>query len=452
MRVATFLLKRGLHLGLCGVMLFSAAAQVQSQTPFQAQPSVLKMRADGPDAAALGQEQGYKSCAQALFKPECRVGAWSASVSANSRFAVKPSANPWPLPDHEAPPPISWRWGLLSKNIDDFMDATQTTGLLIIHKGKVVAERYQYDRKPGMPMRSFSMAKTFTAMLVGIAHGKGLIRSLDDKASDYWPEIADSAYGQTTIRNLLRMSSGVPFKELYTWTPDDDNWVWGQVLYNPSNANSAFRIPEYLNGKKERGVEQGQRFHYASIETEILGRVLRRATGKTVTALTEEWLWQPMGAQDRAHWHASTTDGAEGVAGSLNASLRDYGRFGMLLANDGFRVGAGAGDGAGVEVIPREFVLDATDVSRQPAGFKPRVATPYFGYGYQVWLQPNKTRTFALQGIHGQSMLIQPANQIVIVQTSANMKPSGQQDMQPYRYRAAFWAGVLRSLGGDVGE
>jgi CubicO group peptidase (beta-lactamase class C family) len=340
------------------------------------------------------------------------------------------------------------------------MDATQTTGLLIIHKGKVVAERYQYDRKPGMPMRSFSMAKTFTAMLVGIANGKGLIRSLDDKASDYWPEIADSAYGQTTIRNLLRMSSGVPFKELYTWTPDDDNWVWGQVLYNPSNANSAFRIPEYLNGKKERGVEQGQRFHYASIETEILGRVLRRATGKTVTALTEEWLWQPMGAQDRAHWHASTTDGAEGVAGSLNASLRDYGRFGMLLANDGFRVGAGAGAGdgdgagagAGVEVIPREFVLDATDVSRQPPGFKPRVATPYFGYGYQVWLQPNKTRTFALQGIHGQSMLIQPANQIVIVQTSANMKPSGQQDMQPYRYRAAFWAGVLRSLGGDVGE
>ena len=107
---------------------------------------------------------------------------------------------------------------------------------------------------------------------------------------------------------------------------------------------------------------------------------------------------------------------------------------------------------AGVEVIPREFVLDATDVARQPAGFQPRVATPYFGYGYQTWLQPNKTRTFALQGIHGQSMLIQPANQIVIVLTSVNTKPSGQQDMRPYHYRAALWAGVLRSLGGDVGE
>ena len=435
---------RSILLVLFGFMLMIATGQVQAQSPFQVQSPVLKMRADGPDAAALGQEQGYKPCVQALLRPDCRVGAWSASASANSKYAIKPSANPWPLPDHEAPPQISWRWGFLNKTVDDFMDATQTTGLLIIHKGKVVAERYQYDRKPGMPMRSFSMAKTFTAMLVGIAHSKGLIRSLDDKASDYWPEIADSAYGQTTIRNLLRMSSGVPFKELYTWTPDDDNWVWGQVLYHPSNTNAPMRVNEYLNGKKTREVEQGQRFHYASIETEILGRVLRRATGKSVTSLTEEWLWQPMGAQDRAHWLASTTDGAEGVAGSFNASLRDYARFGMLLANDGMR--------DGVEIIPREFVLDATDVSKQPAGFKPRVATSYFGYGYQVWLQPNKTRTFSLQGIHGQSMLIQPANQIVIVQTSANMKPSGQQDMQPYRYRAAMWAGVLRSLGGDVGE
>ena len=287
-------------------------------------------------------------------------------------------------------------------------------------------------------------------MLVGIAHGKGHIRSLDDKASDYWPEIANSAYGQTTIRNLLRMSSGVPFRELYTWTPDDDNWVWGQVLYHPSNTNAPQRISEYLNGKTTRDIEQGQRFHYASIETEILGRVLSRSTGKSVTALTEEWLWQPMGAQDRAHWHAASTDWVEATAGGFNASLRDYGRCGMLLANDGVRVGDGAG--AGVEVIPREFVLDGTDVAKQPAGFKPRVATPYFGYGYQTWLQPNKTRTFALQGIHGQSVLVQPANQIVIVMTSVNHKPSGQQDMRPYQLRSAFWTGVLKSLGGDAGQ
>ena len=407
----------------------------------QAHAQVLKMRPDGPASKELGQEQGYKPCWQALQKPECRVGAWSAPASPSSKSTVKPSANPWPLPDHPQPPDISWRWGLFSKSVDDFMNETQTTGLLVIKNGQVVAERYQYDRKPGMPMRSFSMAKTFTSMLVGIAHSKGLIRSLDDKASDYWPEISESAYGQTTIRNLLRMSSGVPFKELYTWTPDDDNWVWGQVLYNPQNANNPSRITDYLNIKKSRDVPQGQRFHYASIETEILGRVLLRATGKTVSALTEEWLWQPMGAQDQAHWLTSTTDGAEGVAGSFNASLRDYGRFGMLLANDGSR--------DGVEIIPREYVLDATDVKRQPPGFQPRVATSYLGYGYQVWLLPNKTRTFALQGIHGQSVLVQPATQIVVVTTSVHQKPSGQQDMRPYQLRAAFWSGVLQSLGGE---
>jgi hypothetical protein len=132
------------------------------------------------------------------------------------------------------------------------MDLTQTTGLLIIKEGQVVAERYQYGRQPGMPMRSFSMAKTFTAMLVGIAHDKGLIRSLDDRAANYWPEIAASAYGQTTIRNLLRMASGVPFRELYTWTPDDDNWVWGMVLYHPSNARQPRRIEQHLLARTQR--------------------------------------------------------------------------------------------------------------------------------------------------------------------------------------------------------
>lgn len=408
----------------------------------QAQTVVRKLRADGPNAQALGQGQGYPSCPAALQQASCRVGTWSGGLSTQPRHAVEPSSTPWPLRDHPEPPPIRWRWGFLSQSVDDYMDATQTTGLLILQDGQVVAERYQYERQPGMPMRSFSMAKTFTAMLVGIAHDKGLIRSLDDRAADYWPEIAPSAYGQTTIRNLLRMASGVPFRELYTWTPDDDNWVWGQVLYHPRNARQPQRIEEHLNGRTQRDVAQGQRFHYASIETEILGRVLRRATGQSVAQLTQAWLWQPMGAEHPAHWLLSTTDGAEGVAGSFNASLRDYGRFGLLLANDGERDGQ--------TIIPREFLLDATDPMRQPAAFRPRVATPFMGYGYQTWLLPYKTRTFALQGIHGQTVYVQPASKIVMVQTAVHNTPSGRQDPLPYQYRQAMWEGVLKSLGGLV--
>lgn len=410
--------------------------------PLQAQEAIHQSRAGGPNAPSLGQAQGYPSCVRALVEASCRVGTWSGGLGTELRSPVQPSATPWPLHDHPAPPPVRWRWGLLSQSIGDYMDATQTTGLLILQNDQIVAEHYQYDRQPGMPMRSFSMAKTFTAMLVGIALDKGLIRSLDDKALDYWPEIAASAYGQTTLRNLLRMASGVPFRELYTWTADDDNWVWGQVLYHPRNANQPQRIEEYLVARKQREAEQGQRFHYASIETEILGRVLRRATGQSIAQLTEAWLWQPMGAEHPAHWQRSSTDGAEGTAGSFNASLRDYGRFGLLLAHDGQR--------GEHRIIPRTYVLEATDAQKQPPAFRPRVATPFMGYGYQTWLLPYKTRTFALQGIHGQTIYVQPDSKIVMVQTAVHTAASGRQDARPYQYRQALWEGVLKSLGGQV--
>ncbi len=397
-------------------------------------------RPDGPDAERLGMKQGYPVCAQALTRPECRVGTWSANEKVAASSLVSPSDDPMPLPRWEDAPAISYRWGFSSKTLDDFMADTKTTGLMVIKDGRVVAERYQYGRQPDMRFRSFSMAKTFTAMLVGIAHGKGLIRSLDDKAADYWPEIAPSAYGQTTIRNLLRMSSGVPFRELYTWTPDDDIWLWGRVLFLPENRNRPEKIAEYLNTKTTREVEQGQRFKYATIETEILGRVLSRAAGMSITQITQEWLWKPMGAESEARWLLAGADQGEGTGGSFNATLRDYARFGVLLANDGLRGHA--------QIIPREFLLDATDAARQPAAFRPRHATPGMGYGYQTWIAPFKERTFALQGIHGQHIMVQPKSGIVMVQTSVNDQPSGRQDGRPYQMRDALWMGVLKSLGG----
>ena len=148
-----------------------------------------------------------------------------------------------------------------------------------------------------------------------------------------------------------------------------------------------------------------------------------------------------MGAEHRAHWLVSSTDGAEGTGGSFNATVRDYARLGLLLAQDG-RIGDR-------QIVPKEFLLDATDLKRQPAAFQPRRATPYLGYGYQVWLLPMKERTFVLQGIHGQAIFVQPKSGIVLVQTSANDWPSGRQDFVPYQLRDAFWRGVLASLGGS---
>ena len=400
------------------------------------------MRADGPDADRMGYKDGYPSCIEALAKTSCRVGTWSSNHRVQRSVKVHPTAIASALVHHPSPPPVSWRWGLFAQSIDDFMDKTKTTGLMILKDGQVVAERYQYDRKPGMPMRSFSMAKTVTALLIGTAQARGYIASLDDQAAAYWPEIAESAYGQTSLRDLLRMSSGVPYRELYTWTPDDDNWVWGRLLFAPENRTQPQKIEAFLRSKTSRDAQPGTRFHYATIETEILGRVLRKATGKSIAELTEDWLWKPMGAEHEAYWLVSTTDGAEGAGGSFNASLRDYARLGLLMAQDG-RMGD-------KQIVPREFLLDATEVQRQPAAFHPRRATPYLGYGYQVWLLPMKTRTFVLQGIHGQAVFVQPSSGIVFVQTSANDWPSGRQDVVPYQLRDAFWRGVLTSLGGSV--
>ncbi len=420
-------------LGVVLMLLLTAQAWATDQ---------VKLNPSGPDAERLGEAQGFPVCPGALMKPECRVGTWSANERDGLTDIVRALGTVMPLPLMRDPPKISYQQA--AKTIDDYLAEAKVTGLMVLKDGQIVLERYQYGRRPEMRFRSFSMAKTFTAMLVGIAHQRGMIRSLDDKVADYWPEIASSAYGQTTIRNLLFMGSGVPFKELYTWTDGDDNWVWGQVLYAQKNRRMPEVVSEFLNTKTTRNHEQGSRFHYASIETEILGRVLRRATGKTVTKLTEGWIWTPMGAESDARWLLSTTDLSEATGGGLNATLRDYARFGVLLANDGRR-----GD---QQIIPLDFLMDATDQSRLPRNFRPRIATPFYGYGYQTWVFPMKERTFALQGIHGQVIYIQPATKIVMVQTSVFDRAGGTQDPTAWRRTLDLWYGVLRSLGGRINE
>lgn len=407
-------------------------------------PEQVLRNPSGPDAQRMGQAKSYPTCVEALTKMECRVGTWSAQDQVSRTGLVLPSARPMPLPLMKNPPEITFRSGLSSKTVDDYLQETKATGLIVLKDGQIVLERYQYDRSPEMRFRSFSMAKTFTAMLVGIAHQKGFIKSLDDRVSDYWPQIGRSVYGQTSIRNLLRMGSGAPFRELYTWTPDDDIWVWGRVLHAAENRSQPEKVDDYLNSKTQREIEQGARFKYATIETEILGRVLARATGRTVSQLTQEWLWGPMGAESEARWVLASTDSAESTGGGFNATLRDYARFGVLLANDGQRDGS--------PIIPIDFLLDATDANRVPMAFKPKMATSFYGYGYQTWIFPMKERTFALQGIHGQVIFVQPASKIVMVQTSAFDYASGRQDNAPWQRMTALWRGVLQSLGGNATE
>ena len=391
-----------------------------------------------PDEMALGKAQGYPvgpSRAQSGQMPY-RVGSWSAldRVPGVKVAPVQRGDTVSALPPAASAPEIRYRHRNIRYTLDDYLERQRITGLLIVKDGQILVERYRYGRTEDARFLSFSMAKSVTSLLVGIAQARGVIASLDDPASKYVAALAGSGYGDTSVRDLLRMSSGLTFTERYDGQDDI-------ARLSRSVATGTPAVVELLRSIADRHSAAGRKFVYASSETEVLGRVLTAATGRSLAALTQEWLWQPLGAERDAFW-CTDTAGQESAYYCFSAALRDWGRLGWMLARDG-RVGER-------EIVPREYLLDATDARRQPAAFQPYRATPFFGYGYQFWLHPSAERTFAMQGVHGQSILVQPASGIVIVQTAVYAGASGALDPDAYAERGSFWLGVLDSLGGST--
>jgi CubicO group peptidase (beta-lactamase class C family) len=182
------------------------------------------------------------------------------------------------------------------------------------------------------------MAKTVTAMLVGIAIAEGRIRSVDDLAAAYVPELAGTEYGRTSLRHLLQMSSGVRFREQYTGSDDVAKLVVNTYLLRGPGGPSA------VTPFNERAATAGTKFSYASVETQVLGLVLRAATNRPPAEYLESRIWQLIGAEADASWLVDNS-GQEATYCCLNAVLRDYARLGLLLAHDG--------NWRGRQVIPR---------------------------------------------------------------------------------------------------
>ena len=394
-----------------------------------------------PDEERLGKSQNYPvGNASTWYGNPNRVGAWSAmhTVPGIQTRLVSRAPDAKPLPKAAQPVAVFYRYRNLNYTLADYLERQRATGLLVLKNGEIVAEHYRYGRKDEARFLSFSMSKSVTALLVGAALERGSIASLDDPAEKYVKALAGSPYGATTVRQLLRMSSGLTFTERYDGSDDI-----ARLSRASAGVAGAGTPVDVLRSISDRHSPAGQKFVYASAETDVLGRILTGATGKNMTELTRDWLWQPMGAEHDAYWRIGA-DGQEQAYGTFNASLRDWARLGLLVANDG-KVG-------NQQIVAREYLLDATDPARQPEAFKPRMATPYFGYGYQFWLMPMKERTFAMQGVHGQAIYMQPSTGIVMVMTSVWESASGRQDALPYEERDALWRGVLRSLGGNTAE
>lgn len=387
--------------------------------------------AAAPDEAVLGKSKGYPRGLQSqVYEEFYRVGSFSAMDEIFPYCTIQPSATPLPLKKAATEPAIKYRAGGKTLSVDDYLNRRRVTGLIVLKDGEILIERYQYDRKPEQRFISHSMAKTIVALGIGIALAEGKIASLDDTAAKYAPAIAGSAYGETSLKHLLRMSSGVKFTEEYNGRDDLERWHEAVRTHGTARAVKLFNARE---------AEPGAEFHYASSQTAVLALALRGATGKSLCEWISEKLWQPMGAESKATWLVAA-DGVELAQGNFNATLRDFARLGWLLANDG-KVGD-------KQIVPREYLLQATRAQYQPPAFRPGTmdhkGSKYFGYGYQTWIFPGKKPRFALLGIFGQAIFVDPELKLVMVHTAVAKAPS---DPNLSRERDALWRGVVAHFG-----
>jgi CubicO group peptidase (beta-lactamase class C family) len=380
-----------------------------------------------PDEEALGKAEGYPICPM-LVRPDtrCLVGMVSRFDEVFPARKAAMGAAARPLKRVAAEPAIRYRYRSKSGGLDDYLSHNRTTGLLILKGDTIVAERYQYDRTPEQRMTSFSMAKTIVAMLVGIALSEGKIQSLDDRADKYVADLAGTPYGDTPLRHLLTMSSGVRFTEVYSGSDDVATLVRLSLL--GESAGGAATVMPF----RTRDRPPGEKYSYSSAETQVLGLVLRAATGEPIAEYLSQKIWRPMGAESDASWSIDRS-GHEVAYIGVNATLRDYGRLGMLLANDGTLDGR--------QIIPADWVRAATTPPAKQ--FEPGQTGMLYGYGYQTWIIPSgKERQFMLRGLRGQGVFVDPKSKLVMVHTAAS--DVGEQGMGE---RLALWSGVLDSLG-----
>ncbi len=403
----------------------SPAARSPQDTIASAKPSQAaepRFAEGGPDAEDYGASHGYPIGDRATFnRIPFLVGSHSHLDQIFEGRLVRRSTTPSPLARAASEPAVRYEYQGQTFTLDDYLARNPATGLLVARGDTILIERYQYARHDRHRFTSWSMAKTVTAMLIGIAIAEGRIRSVDDPAA-YLPALADTEYGRTSLRHLLQMSSGVRFIEEYSGK-DDITRLFNETVRQAGSGGINAVTPYNV-----RVAPSGTRFYYASVETQVLGLVLRRAVGHPVTEYLQEKIWEPMGAEADATWLIDRT-GQEATYCCINAVLRDYARLGLLLAHDGHWRGR--------QIIPAAWIEDATRV--HPGQPQPGTG----GYGYQVWILPGERRMFALRGVRGQAIYVYPTGRLVMVHTAVRKEARDP----GVRETTALWRSLVRELG-----
>ena len=299
--------------------------------------------------------------------------------------------------------PITWEQSLA---------ANFTDGILVLHRGRVVYERYFGVLDAATPHLAFSVTKSLVATIAGILADEG---ALDDSVTvaSYLPELKHSGFADATIAHLLDMTTGVKYTEDYV---DDKAGIWdlaraGNFRPRPANYQGPGSFYQYLQ-TIEKDYGHGERFAYKTANTDVLGWVLRRVTGKTISALMFDYLWSKLGVEQDAYFTIDTA-GVEFAGAGLNLALRDLARFGEMMRLHGFFNGR--------QIVPVSVVDDIrTGGNREQFAGAGYTQLPGWSYRRMWWVSHNEHGAFAARGIHGQAVYVDPAAEMVVARFASH--------------------------------
>jgi len=364
-----------------------------------------------------------------LFKPDVIVHNFSNMQDVMTTKVIKRSGNVRALNHTPQELPKTFTFKGQEFNLDSFLNDTQSTALLVVKDNDITFENYYLGTRDTDLRASWSMAKSYLSAIFGIAVYEGHIKDLNVPVTDYVPALIGSGYDGVTIKNVLQMSSGVAFNEDYTDFNSDINRFGRMMAMGGSFDEFAASLTH------ER--EQGTYMKYVSIDTHVLGMVLRAATGQTIEEYLTTKLWSKLGNEQNALYLVDGL-GEPMVLGGLNATTRDYGRLGMLFRDNGIINGE--------QVVPAQWIKDSItpDASHLMPGKRDN-AKSVFGYGYQWWIPEQSDQEFFALGIYGQFIYINQKAGVVIVKNSANTHFTDNDYESIHKSLAAF-RGIALSL------
>ncbi len=294
----------------------------------------------------------------------------------------------------------------------DSLLANYTDGIVVMHRGRIVYERYFGVLKDSGQHGAMSVTKSVTGTLGAMLVAEG---SLDPnkRVADYVPELASSAFGDATVRQVLDMTTGLKYSEDYA-DPKAEVWAYSQAgspLPKPKDYTGPRSYYEYLRTVKPEG-RHGEAFAYKTVNSDVLGWIIARATGRNVAELLSERIWSRLGAEQDAYMTVDST-GTPFAGGGLNTGLRDLARFGELLRNNGrFN---------GQQILPKAVVEDIKHGGDRRAFAKAGYELLQgWSYRNMWWVTHNEDDVFMARGVHGQRIYVNPKAQVVIVRYASH--------------------------------